>query len=89
MTDPLEQLEADLVKYTAFRQRYSDPDYSFAKALREHRRQVLVNLRDEPDVMWLNRNGLLEKLADRKGIDLSSEPSVNDVIDGRQQRLAQ
>jgi hypothetical protein len=50
---------------------------------------VLLNMRDDRDPMWLTRNGLLEKLADRKGIDLSSEPSVNDMLDDRQQRLAQ
>jgi hypothetical protein len=89
MADALEELEAELVKYTGFRRKYGEPDYTFAQGLIEHRRQALLNMRDDRDPMWLTRNGLLEKLADRKGIDLSSEPSVNDMLDDRQQRLAQ
>lgn len=85
--DPLVELEKDLQRYLGFqRSRVGREDMTFADALREHRRQVLENLRDDGDELWLLRNGWLEKLADQRGIDLTAEPQLKDVIGSHRAR---
>lgn len=78
---PIDELERELTRYVTFQRKYGEGEsYDFASALKAHRRQVLDNLRDEGGEMWFKRNGLLEKLADQRGIDLTSEPQLRDAI---------
>src|SRR5262245_51550319 len=88
MSDPIAEIELELKRYVAYRHRHGSVEYTLEDALKEHRRQVLENLRDDGDDTWITRNGMLEKLADRKGYDMSLEPTLQDLLDERrQQRL--
>jgi hypothetical protein len=84
--DPLSSLERELKRYVAFRHRRGQTDYQLSDSLKDHRRQVLENLRDDGDESWLLRNGLLEQLADRNSISLVDEPEVGPVLEERRRR---
>lgn len=84
--DPLEMLAEELTKYVGFQRRYRDPDYTFEQALKGHRRQVLENLRDDGDQMWLLRNSLLEKLAEKRGVQMFGEPELKDILEYRRRQ---
>ncbi len=79
--DPLVELEKELNAYVGLRRTYgAEPEYDFRDALKLHRRQVLENMRDDGDESWFRRNSLLEKLADQRGIDLTGEPEVREIV---------
>jgi hypothetical protein len=84
--DPMEALERSLREYVALRHRRGESSYSFDEALKGHRRQVLENLRDDGDESWLVRNSQLEKLAEKRGIQMYGEPEVKDVIEYRRRQ---
>jgi hypothetical protein len=87
--DPLSSLERELKRYVAFRHRRGQTEYQLSDALKDHRRQVLENLRDDGDESWLVRNGLLEQLADRNSVSLVNELEVGPVLEERRRRAAQ
>ena len=83
MTDALDDLERELKAYVALQHRRGVDEFTLSMALRGHRRQVLENLRDDGDPAWNLRNGLLERLADRRGISLVDEPEVGPILEYR------
>jgi hypothetical protein len=82
----LELIEDQLTQYVGVQRRYRNSGYTFAEALKLHRRQALDNYAADEDEIWFKRNGLLEKLADRKGVSLVGEPQVSDVLAEIRQR---
>ena len=82
----MEALERAGKEYVALRHRRGESAYSFDQWLREHRRQVLENLRDDGDESWLVRNSQLEKLAEKRGIQMYGEPEVKDVMEYRRRQ---
>lgn len=83
MSDALDDLDRELSGYVALQHRRGHDEYTLSTALRMHRRQVLENLRDDGDPAWNIRNGLLERLADNRHIDLSGEPEVGPILEYR------
>ena len=83
MPDALDDLERELKAYVALQHRRGVDEFTLSMALRGHRRQVLENLRDDGDPAWNLRNGLLERLADRRGISLVDEPEVGPILEYR------
>lgn len=88
MTDALEELERYLKRDVGRHHRHGDADYTFEEALKGHRRQVLENLRDDGDQEWYERNGLLEQLAERRGVQLYGEPEVGPILEYRRELAA-
>lgn len=82
----MDEIEKQLVQYVGVQKRYLRHGFTFEEALKGHRRQCLENYAADEDDIWFVRNGLLEKLADRKGISLIGEPQVSDVLAEIRQR---
>jgi hypothetical protein len=83
VADVFDELERYLKADVARHHRHGIADYTFEEALKGHRRQVLENLHDDGDPAWLARNGLLEQLAEKRGVQLYGEPEVKAVLEYR------